>query len=128
VSHLHWHRGLGFLLTFSKTILCLLAGLVAAAYVTRRRDDLGRPALPFLATVAAVLLLAAAYSLLSHFVILSESADRAELEREMFVSEPPLARFSLGSRRYVVLRTSYFFVRRTRLIAMERTWPFGVGP
>jgi hypothetical protein len=80
---------------------------VAAAYAMRQPHELRRPTLRLLATVATVLLLAAAYGGVSHFVILSESADRGELERGMFVSGAPLARFSFGSQRYAVFRTTY---------------------
>jgi hypothetical protein len=119
---------LGLLLTFSKTILCLLAGLIAVAYVMRRRHDPARRGLPLAGVAVAPLLLAATYFALSHFVILRESANRTNLERGMFVSEEPLARISFGSGRYVVLRTNYFFNKRTSLIAVRQTWPIGVGP
>lgn len=116
---------LGLLATFSKTIVCLLAGLVIVGFVTRRRS--GR-SLPAAVPLILVPMLAAVYALGSHVVILRDSVDRKTLVRASIIAEAPLTGFTIGAHRYDVLRTSYFVNKRTSLLAIRRTWPFGVGP
>jgi len=118
---------LGLLVTLSKTILSFGAGLAAATYVLRWRHS-RRSRYPVIAAVAAVAFLASAHVTLTHFLVLPESSDRATLEEDMLIAGGPLLSFSLGAQRYEVLRTNYFFSKRTSLVAVTRTWPVGLGP
>jgi hypothetical protein len=118
---------LGLAVTLSKTILSFGAGLAVATCVLRRRNP-RRSRLPLIAAVAAVAALASAHVTLTHFLVVPASSDRAILEEDMLIAGDPVGSFSLGAERYEVLRTNYFFSKRTGLVAVQRTWPVGLGP
>jgi O-antigen ligase len=118
--------GLGFLLTLSKAIVCLAAGLAAAAYVARQPGSGSRFRLA--AAVVAVSLSAVLYAVTPHFIVVPASADRMEMERVMLTAGDPVGRFALAGDEYMVLRTNYYFNKRTSIVALRETWPVGVGP
>lgn len=116
---------LGFALTFSKTIVPLAAGLVMVWALHRRRQH-SRPARfgVGLSWLAAAL----AFTVFSHVVVLCGDVGPERFERAMFISDEPLVAGELIGRRCATYATSYFFLKRASLIAMEQSWPWGIGP
>jgi len=117
---------IGFAATFSKTVLPLA---VALAVVWVLRSAGGRFTPPRLrAAGAATLLAGLLYAAGSHLLLLPASADRRELQDEMFTSGAPLREWQLFGRRFVILPTNYLFNKKSSLEAIRRTFPFGLGP
>lgn len=113
--------GLGFVLTFSKTLVPLAAGGIVVRGLRRRSSRLAR-----LGVAASWLAAAAVFSVFSHAVLLCGGADRGQLEQGMFITGRPLrSDVAAGCNVYP---TNYFFNKRASLIAIERSWPWGIGP
>lgn len=116
---------LGFTATLSKTALALPAAALIARRLGRPPGTTRRARVPAL---AAWLACAVAYAASAHFVLVRGEAERARLEAGVFVSGPPFARWDLGGERWSVHATNYFFNKRASLTAIERSWPYGIGP
>lgn len=115
---------LGLALTFSKTTVALAAGLIVV-WALRR----GRGSRLLRTGVTSVWLAAAAlFAAFSHFVILRGDAERARLEEAAIIAGDSLQSFDLAGSRYAVHPTNYFFNKRASQIAIERSWPWGIGP
>jgi hypothetical protein len=117
---------IGFLLTFSKTVLPLAVALAIVAVLRATGSCFTRSTRR--AAVAGTLLIGLLYLGLSHVVVLPAAADRQELESEMYITGAPLLDGQLFGRRLVLLPTNYFFNKRSSIEAIRRTFPFGLGP
>lgn len=116
---------LGFALTFSKTIVPLAVGL-PIAWALRRGRELSR--LARLGLGLSWLAAALAFAVCSHVVVLCGAVGHERFERAMFISGEPLLAGEFDGRRCAAYATSYFFQKRASLIAMEQSWPWGIGP
>lgn len=119
--------GIVFFLTFSKSILCLLAGILVASVLAQKRGKL-KPERIVGLTVAC-LVLAVFFILGSHMVLLEEEADTlAVLEHEMQTAGKPLASWQIGRRTYLLMGTDYYFNKQASFLAIGRSFLWGVGP
>ena len=114
---------LGFALAFSKTVVALVAGLVIL-WALRTARGSRRAALG----IAIWLVASAAFSVFSHLAVVCDTATRPRLEEAMFISGEPLFTLDFAGRRCALHPTNYFFNKRASLIAIERSWPWGIGP
>jgi hypothetical protein len=114
---------LGLALTFSKTVVPFTAGL-GAAWALRR----GRPSVDLKHLGIAVYWVAAlaVFGAFSHVAVVCGEASRERLERAMFISGEPLRSDLAGG--CSLYPTNYFFNKRSSLIAIQRSWPWGIGP
>lgn len=110
----------GFALTFSKTLVALAAGGLVV-WVLRR----GSSRLERLGVAVSWLVAAAVFGVFSHVLILGGEGERERLEQAMFTSGKPIGTLVAAGRVYP---TSYYFLKRASLIAVERSWPWGIGP
>lgn len=114
----------GVAATSSKTAVALLAALAAVRLASGGGVSRARRA----GLTAALVLAAAAYAAGAHVVVLPAGAETETLRREMFVAGEPLARVEALGRRFELHRTNYWYNKRASLIAIEKSWPWGIGP
>lgn len=114
-------------LTFSKTILCALAGILVAYILVRNRGNL-KPA-KVVGLAVTCLILAILFTLGSHVTLLKEDAGKlSAYKNEMHIAGKPLARWHIGGQTYLLMGTNYYFNKRASLLAIDRSFLWGVGP
>lgn len=114
----------GLAFTYSKTTVALAAGL-AVVWALRQR---GTSRAVRLGMASAWLVAAAIFAVFSHYVLVCNAAQRGPLERAMFIAGEPWLRLDLVGRECGVHPTNYPFNKRASLIAIEWSWPWGIGP
>jgi hypothetical protein len=132
----HRDRALVFLLvlglgaTFSKTAMCLAAALSvmwALAQPMRQGHTSRRSGVRLGLAVAAWVIVASIFTLGSHVMVLRRTAI-ANMSAAQLVGGTPLASFRWRNDDWVLMPTTYLFNKRASLLAIERSWPAGVGP
>ncbi|MCX6545817.1 MAG: hypothetical protein NTV05_15565 [Acidobacteria bacterium] len=121
---------LGLGATFSKTAMCLAAALSvmwALAQPIRRGPRPHRPRVRLGLAVAVCVIVASVFTLGSHVMVLRGTAI-ANMSAAQLVGGTPLASFRWRDDNWVVMPTTYLFNKRASLLAIERSWPAGVGP
>lgn len=114
----------GLAFTYSKTVVPLAAGLAVVWALRLRATSHGVRA----RLAASWLAAAAIFGVFSHFVLVCDAAQRGPLERAMSIAGEPRLRLDLMRRQCDVYPTNYAFNKRASLIAIERSWPWGIGP
>lgn len=115
---------LGLALTFSKTAVPLAAGLAVVWMLRCERSS----ALARIAVAISWLAAATVFGVFSHVVVLCGDADRERLEQAMFIAGERWGHVDLLGRRCDLYPTNYSFNKKASLIAVERSWPWGIGP
>jgi len=115
----------GLFATLSKAVLALGAGMAVAAMISAAGawKPAARAAAAALATILAL-----AYAVIPHFLLLPESQDRTELERTMLIAGDPYGPIRIAGEPYVLAPTNYLVNKRTSLEAIRASWPYGIGP
>ncbi|MCP4395914.1 MAG: hypothetical protein GY801_01190 [bacterium] len=119
-----------FLLTFSKTIMCLIAGLVIAsyAYYTKKKPQTRSLKIRIL-VYGAVLVCVLIYILGSHIVIARNDPEAlAGFYEKSYISLEPLWNFRLYGVNYAVYATNYLHNKFSSLHAIVSSRGWGVGP
>ena len=114
----------GLAFTYSKTVVPLAVGLAVVWALSLRATSRGVRA----GLAASWLAAAAIFALLSHYVLVCDAAQRGPLERAMSIAGEPGLRLDFMRRQCDVYPTNYAFNKRASLIAIARSWPWGIGP
>ena len=115
----------GLLLTVSKTMVCLVAGLAVMVGMARGRRASRR--MRWAATVVWVMV-ALVFTIGAHVMLVRESAV-GRLRSAQIVAGDPLTRVrGVAAEPWVLMPTTYLFNKHASLLAVYRTWPWGVGP
>jgi hypothetical protein len=112
---------LGLAATISKTGLCLAAALVVMWACTSSSRMKISAAVAVWTTVAIVFVVG------SHVMVLREAAVPASSAAQL-VGGRPLASFEWRGQPQVMMPTTYLANNQASLLAIERSWPKGVGP
>ena len=114
----------GFALTLSKTVFCLLLGLLLVWHFTtapKRLSLAWRRALVWTGVAGLFVL----YNFGSHFILVrADDPGIPGLVKSAFIADEPLARW--GPR--LLMPTNYLINKRASLIAGRRSFPWGLGP
>lgn len=121
--------GITFLMTLSKTLICLVAGLAVLRYLYRARSsdehDYRRSRV---LVVVAVIGCAVIYVVASHVIVADiYREDLATLSEESYISPEPLTTFSLGDTRYGVFATNYLHNKIACLRGFTQSRGAGIG-
>ena len=114
----------GLVVTVSKTMICLLAGLAVMPVVASRGRMLRRTRW---AAAAAWVVVALVFVVGSHVMVIRASLAPG-LEAAQIVAGEPLGRFRWSGESWLVMPTTYVFNNQASGLAVKRAWPWGVGP
>ena len=109
---------LGLLVTFSKTVLCVVVALAIMSAVLDRH----RRFATLVAVAAATLFLAVTH------VVVTKAVKVPALEASQVIAGTPWMSFSWAGDRWVVAPTTYVANKAASLHAIRNSWPIGLGP
>ena len=111
---------MGFFLTFSKTVVCLLIGVILILYFNQRSI------LSYtwrLTTKIAVASLFIVYIFGTHFIIVEKDQD-SELLKGDYIAGPAL----IETANYSIYPSQYWSLKEISLQAISQSFPWGLGP
>lgn len=119
-----------FVLTFSKTIMCLLAGLIVTTfihYAKAKPQTWGRSRCVFISGL--VLFCIAAYTFGAHVVISEKNPEKlAGFYEKSYISKEALWSFDFHKKEYGIYPTNYLHNKLSSLRAVIDSRGWGVGP
>lgn len=120
---------LGFILTFSKTLFCLIPGVWIVLHLGSRNRDLGGQILKSRAVALTVIVASFfVYLLGTHFVITSTDPERVgALVKESYISDQPLYQLRIMQKQYGLYQTNYLHNKRSSILALKQSRGWGVG-
>jgi hypothetical protein len=121
---------IGITATVSKTALCLAAALSvmwACGPAVRDIDASRRSRVRWWAASAVSLAVVVMMAIGSHVMVMRR-ADIANLSSAQLVGGRPFASFHWNDESWVLMPTTYTFNNEASLLAIERSWPIGLGP
>ncbi len=118
---------IAFILTFSKTIMCLLAGLGVTWFISLNASK--KTKLRKLIFSIFILGTFIIYFIGTHFFITSTINTKKEDFNKMFyvIGKKPLFNFSLGSKEYKIYPTNYLINKKQSLRAIKESKALGLG-
>ena len=111
---------LGFMLTFSKTIVCLLIGIILVLYFNYK-STLAKTWRLTSKTAAVTLFIV--YILGTHFIIIEKDQDSEPLKGD-YIAGPALTETS----NYLIYPSQYWSLKEISFEAINQSFPWGLGP
>jgi hypothetical protein len=131
-SHREPRRVLGLLVALAATYLAIMAKVVVALASGLGAAWAGMPRLSRARRTIAVTIataMAALYAIASHVVITDTTLlDTLRQDKYAYVSGAPLATWTFAGHTWAASASSYTFNKRASLLAIQETWPAGLGP
>lgn len=121
---------LGLVATMSKTALCVVPALAVMWAVGPRRqtDEPIGPARARVWLAAAIWCLVAVVFVAGSHLMLVRDAEVSRWTAGQVVAGAPLASFDWRGGRWLLMPTTYAYNKRASLLAIEASWPRGIGP
>jgi hypothetical protein len=110
-----------FLVTQAKVVMALACGLLVAAALQQTMRGRRRLLLAAAAAVAVV-------TVAGTHVVVARTAQREILARFGYIAGDPLATWTWRGETWTLAGSNYWFNKRASILAIEQTWPIGVGP
>ena len=111
---------LGFMLTFSKTIVCLLIGIILVLYFNYK-STLAKTWRLTSKTAAVTLFIV--YILGTHFIIIEKDQDSEQLKGD-YIAGPALIEIA----NYTIYSSQYWSYKEISIEAINQSLPWGLGP
>lgn len=120
---------LGFILTFSKTLLCLIPGVWIVLHLNSGNHGFGNQILKSRAVALFVITASFfVYALGTHFVITSTDPEKVgALVKESYISDQPLCQVTIMQKQYGLYQTNYLHNKRSSILALKQSRGWGVG-
>ena len=119
----------GFAVTFSKTVVCLLAGLAVIYWLARRSGAPERAAPPRLGLLTTLVLCVVVYVAGTHLLVATTVPSTvAALSDAGLVQSDPVWTVRVAGRTYGIYATNYLYNKRASVLAFVDTQGLGVGP